>query len=144
MKADFIGEGQDGPYLVDCAESIAARYFMELGLPDKAQAVYGPEYMARNAKNASALSQYAIKWSMQWKNQELALPAAKMVVELTPENYTAYSSLAQILEKLNNYPEALKAAEKAVALAPAQPPVLKSGMQKLVDRIRAAMEKKEI
>ena len=41
--------------------------------------------------------------------------------------------LVLVYQKMKNYGEALKAAEKALALAPAQPPQIKEGIQKAID-----------
>jgi len=45
--------------------------------------------------------------------------------------------------KLKKYDEALKAAEKALELAPAQPPQIKDNIKKTIDQIKAAMEEKK-
>jgi len=120
----------------------AAQIYLDAGAPEKALAVYGPEYMKQNEKSGPLLSRYAQFWTQQGTNLESALAAAKKVTELTPEAYSGYSSLAQVHLKMKSYADALKAAEKALALAPAMPAQIKGGIQKTIDTIKAAAEKK--
>ena len=94
----------------------AAGIYLKTGKEDKALAIYGPEHAKKNAGEASVLVSYASFWNRQGKNLESALEAAKKVVELEPQYYS-YDLLSQIHLKFNNYEEALKAAEKALALA---------------------------
>jgi tetratricopeptide (TPR) repeat protein len=61
------------------------------------------------------LSSYANFWNRQGTNLESALDAAKRSVALTSDYYNNFV-LAQVLFKMKDYPEALKAAEKAVEL----------------------------
>jgi cytochrome c-type biogenesis protein CcmH/NrfG len=72
-----------------------------------------------------------------------ALLAAKKTVELVPEGYREWSTLSQVLMKRKAYDEALKAADKALALAPTQPPNLKDNIKKTIDQIKAAQAEKK-
>ena len=94
----------------------AANIYLKLGKEEKALAVYGPEFVQKNAAAASPLFSYASFWNRQGKNLESAVEAAKKALELEP-TYYGYDVLGQIQLKLKNYEEALKAAEKALALA---------------------------
>jgi len=94
----------------------AANVYLKLGKEEKALAVYGPEFVQKNAGDASPLFSYASFWNRQGRNLESAVEAAKKALELEP-TYYGYDVLGQIQLKLKNYQEALKAAEKALALA---------------------------
>jgi tetratricopeptide (TPR) repeat protein len=120
----------------------AAQIYLDAGAPEKALAVYGPDYAAQNEKSGPILTRYVQFWVQQGTNLDSALAAAKKVTELSPASYSSFSSLASVYQKMKNYGEALKAAEKALSIAPAQPPQLKESIQKTIDAIKAAAEKK--
>jgi len=61
------------------------------------------------------LRQYARFWAGQGQNLNSALEAAERMVSLTPTAFN-YDTLSLIHIKLKDYPEALKAAEKAVEM----------------------------
>jgi tetratricopeptide (TPR) repeat protein len=121
----------------------AAQIYLDAGASEKALAAYGPAYVTENEKSAPMLSRYAQFWSQQGTNLDSASAAAKKVTELTPNGYSGYLILAQVYQKMKNYPEALKAAEKALAIAPAQPAQLKAMVQKAIDEIKAAAAEKK-
>jgi tetratricopeptide (TPR) repeat protein len=121
----------------------AARIFIDADQKDRALAVFGPEFLKKNMDNAAILSGYASFWSGQSLNLESALTAAKKAVELAPDGYRGWSTLSQIAMKLKSFDDALKAAEKALALAPAQPPMLKDNIKKTIDQIKAAQAEKK-
>ncbi len=110
-----------------------AQAYMDIGAEDKALAFYGPEFLKKNLANAQALSGYAMFWSRQEKNLDSALEAAKKNVELAPANYAGWTTLAQVYIKLKDAPEALKAADKALEVAPA---AQKANVQRVVDQIK--------
>ena len=114
----------------------AAQIYIDAGKPEKALAVFGPEFVTQNANSAPVLNRYAQFWAQQGTNLDSALAAAKMATELTPSAYGPFNILAAVYQKMKNYGEALKAAEKALALAPAQPPQIKDGIQKTIDSIK--------
>ena len=120
----------------------AAQIYLDAGAPEKALAVYGPGYVTENEKSAPMLMRYVQFWVQQGTNLESALAAAKKVVELSPDAYSSYTTLSGIYQKMKNYGEALKASEKALSLAPAQPPQIKETIQKSIDAIKANAEKK--
>jgi len=120
----------------------AARIYVEAGQLDKALAIYGPEYLKKNMDNFGVLGQYARFWSTQGQNLESALAAAKKATELSKDNYSFWNTLSDILLKQKKYDDALKAAEKALEIAPAQPAQIKESIKKRIEAIKAAQEKK--
>jgi len=121
----------------------AARIFVEADKLDRALEVFGPAFMNANLDKQGVLAGYAQFWSGQSSNLDSALIAAKKSTELTPDSYRGWSLLSQIQMKLKKYDEALKAAEKALELAPSQPPQIRDGIKKTIDQIKAAMEEKK-
>jgi tetratricopeptide (TPR) repeat protein len=117
-----------------------ANAYVKAGKDDKALALFGPAYANKKATDASALYSYAGFWSRQGKNLNDALAAAKKAAELMPRTYYIWSTLADVYQKMNNYPEAIKAAEKAVELAEGS---AKEAMKKKVDQIKAAEKEKK-
>jgi hypothetical protein len=93
----------------------AAAVYTRLNKPEKALAVFGPEFAKRNWAEEGNLSGYAAYWNREGKNLESAAEAALRAVELSPDYYNHFV-LGQILFKQKRYPEALKAAETAVEL----------------------------
>lgn len=113
IAAAAVAAKKDAPaYFLSQIASIYAK----LKKPDKALAIYGPEFARKNWGESGALASYAAFWQRQGANLDNALEAARHSAELAPSYYNNFT-LAQILFKLKNYPEALTAAEKAVELA---------------------------
>jgi tetratricopeptide (TPR) repeat protein len=110
-----------------------ATAYVKTGQDDKALALFGPEYARAHSNDATSLYGYARFWTMQGKNLESALQAAKKSVELKPDRFYFWSTLSDVQAKLKNYPEALKAAEKALELAE---DYAKAGIQAKIDRIK--------
>jgi tetratricopeptide (TPR) repeat protein len=95
---------------------IAATIYAKAGRPEKALEVYGPEFVRKNRDKTDALYPYAWYWNQHGTNLESALEAIGRVIEIQPG--LAYFDLqAQILLKLKRYDQALKSAERALALA---------------------------
>jgi tetratricopeptide (TPR) repeat protein len=137
------GSGEAPPARMDMSAQNAARIFIEADKPDRALAVFGPEYLKKNMENGRAVSAYATFWTVQGKNLDSALEAAQKAVALTPDAYTGWNNLSQINLKLKKYDDALKAAEKALEIAPAQPAQIKDNIKKSIEQIKAAaLEKK--
>ena len=69
------------------------------------------------------------------------MAAAQRMIEIAPNNTSSWDALSQVKAKLKNFAEAIKAGEKAVALAD---DFEKEYYQKKLDRIKeqAAGEKK--
>jgi len=101
----------DEPYTYSQVAGVYAR----LKKPEKALAIYGPEFIKKHSDDQAVLSSYASFWNKQGTNLESALDAAKRSVALTSDYYNNFV-LAQVLFKMKSYPEALKAAEKVVEL----------------------------
>jgi tetratricopeptide (TPR) repeat protein len=96
-----------------------ATIYIKTNKEDKALAAFGPEFIRGKGDDANTLYGYAFFWANQGKNLESALDAAKKAVALKPGTNYYWSTLSDIYLKLKNYPEALKAAEKAVELTEA-------------------------
>lgn len=111
----------------------AAAVYIKAGQESKALAAFGPEYIRSKSGDANALFGYARFWAGQGKNMESALEAVKKTVELKPERYYHWSTLSDVQLKFKNYPEALKAAEKALELAD---DYAKKAIQAKIERIK--------
>jgi thioredoxin-related protein len=113
VAAAGIGARKDVPsyYL-----SQVAGIYAKLNKNDKALAVYGPAVAKKGWDDQNALASYAAFWSRQGQNLESAAEAGRRSVDLASDYYNNFI-LGQVLFKLKKYPEALKAAEKAVELA---------------------------
>jgi len=127
----------------DMGASNAARIFVQADRMDRALAVYGPEYLKKLGDKAQPAMAYASFWSGQNANLESACEAAGKATAANPESWSAWNILAQVDLKLKKYDDALKAARKALDLAPAQPPQFKDGIRKTIDQIKAAAEGKK-
>jgi tetratricopeptide (TPR) repeat protein len=137
------GDGKDGQWYTLAQ---VAGIYAKLNKTDKALAIYGPEFAKKYWVDQAALSSYANFWNRQGTNLDNALAAAKKSVELTSDYYNNYI-LGQVLFKLKNYAEALKAAEKAVEMV--KPMAVKyegfptQQYEKLVKDIKDAMAKEK-
>ncbi|MGB8960075.1 MAG: tetratricopeptide repeat protein [Candidatus Aminicenantales bacterium] len=122
-----------------------ANTYAKVDKTDKALAVFGPEFAKKFNGEQAALSNYATFWSNAGTNLDSALAAARRSVELTPDFYNNFV-LGQVLFKMKNYDEALKAAEKAVELlkpvAAKNPNYPTQRFENLVKQIKEAMAKK--
>ncbi|MGZ5556167.1 MAG: tetratricopeptide repeat protein, partial [Candidatus Aminicenantales bacterium] len=83
--------------------------------------------------------QYAGFWARQNKNLDDALAAAKRSVALMPGLNYLWNTLSLVYEKMLNYPEAIKAAEKALETSPES---AKGMYKRTIERLRAAQSKK--
>jgi tetratricopeptide (TPR) repeat protein len=117
----------------------AANAYAKIGKDDQALGLYGPAFARKSWDDAMTLWQYASFWARQNKNLEDALAASKRSVELLPGLNTLWNTLSLLHEKMQNYPEAIKAAEKALETAPE---AAKANYQKTIDRLKAAQSKK--
>ncbi len=94
----------------------AAQLYQQTGKLEKALDAYGPAYAAKVAEKPSSLYSYAYFWNRTGANLDSALEALRKSNSAEP-TYYKFDVLAQVLLKQKNYPEALKAAEQALALA---------------------------
>lgn len=120
--------------------SQAAAVNMKAGKEAKALELYGPAFAKKNESNASALYSYAGFWARQDKNLDDALAAAKKAVDSMPETYYIWSTLSLVHEKMKNYPEAIKAKEKALELASNER--VKETYKKDIERLKTAAAQK--
>jgi tetratricopeptide (TPR) repeat protein len=142
IVAAAVGAKKDTPayYFSQIAD-----IYSRLKKTDKALALYGPAYAKKAWGDGNGLASYASFWQRQGTNLDSAVEAARHSVELAPDYYNNFI-LAQILFKMKNYDEALRAAEKAVELV--KPMAVKyegfptQQYENLVKQIQEAMAKK--
>jgi tetratricopeptide (TPR) repeat protein len=125
----------DNSYIIQQAASA----YVKMNKEDKALTLFGPAYMRKNIDDASALNSYAWFWAGLGKNLPSALAAAKKAVELKPQQYNIWDTLAAVYAKLKNSAEVLKAMEKAIELAPDN---VKEAYKKNLEKYKAEAEKK--
>ena len=111
-----------------------AQAYVDFGAEDKALAVYGPAFLEKNLAAPVALRNYAAFWTTQNMNLQSALDAAKKGTELAAEDYRSWITLGNVYLKLKNPAEAVKAADKAVQIAPA-------GFQEVAKRLADQIKK---
>jgi tetratricopeptide (TPR) repeat protein len=111
-----------------------AQGYLDAGAEDKALAVYGPEFVRKNAASASMLPAYASFWARQGKNLDSALEAAKKATELDPKAFGAWLAVGEVYVKLKKAAEAVQAADKAVEVAPE---MMKASVQRRADQIKS-------
>jgi len=112
----------------------AAGILVRLKKEDKALAVFGPDYIKAKLNDSSALATYASFWAGQDKNLESALEAAQKLVDLSPLASRSWMILGSVYRSLKNFPEALKAFEKALQLA--KQDWEKQNLQKLIESLQ--------
>ncbi len=120
----------DTPFI----RSAAAQIYMRLKKEEKALEIFGPEFIKTKMDDPSWLSSYASFWSSQIKNLESALAAAQRLVELAPKNARNWMTLGSVYRFQKNYPEALKAMEKAYELATQES--MKNFIQKQIEDLK--------
>ncbi len=124
--------------------STVAGIYGKLKKPEKALAVFGPEFIKTHGDDQNILASYASFWSRQGTNLDSALEAAKKSVALTSDYYNNYIT-ANILFKMKKYTEALPYAETAVeqakAMAVKYPGFSTQQYDKLVKDIKDATAK---
>ncbi len=113
----------------------AAGVFVKLGREGKAMEVFGPAWLEKNGGTAANQYSYGAFWSGQGKNMDAALAALRKAVAMDPDKYYFWSGLANGLQKIKAWDEAIQAAEKAVAAAD-EP--MKENLRKAVERIKTA------
>ncbi|HYA48761.1 MAG TPA: hypothetical protein VEG35_03595, partial [Burkholderiales bacterium] len=128
-----------------------ADIYIKLKKPEKALAVFGPDFVKKHWEDQSVLATYAAFWARQGEKQsgtnlDSALEAARRSVDLTSDYYNNYT-LASVLSKMKKYQEALPIAEKAVELvkplAVKYPGFPTQQYEKLVKDIKDAIAKEK-
>jgi tetratricopeptide (TPR) repeat protein len=76
------------------AANTAAQFYIQAGLPEKADEVYGPAYAEKFKNDAQALAFYATFWGRHKRHPE-SLSAAEAAVELKPDDPNILSLAAQ-------------------------------------------------
>ncbi len=117
----------------------AANIYLKLDKEDKALEVFGPRFAEKNKDDADILNSYAWFWANQEKNLESALDAAKKSVALGESPYNL-DTLAMVYQKMDDFGEAIKAEEKAIALAEEE---VKLRFQNRLQQIKKVMEEKK-
>jgi len=120
--------------------SYIARYFIQAGLPGRAEDIYGPDYMKSIAGDAKALENYATFWKRMNKNLSSALAAARAACDLAKDNPEAWATLAELLIVDGKPGEALTAIDKAMSLTKSKDSLARfEGVKK---KIKEALAKK--
>jgi tetratricopeptide (TPR) repeat protein len=115
-----------------------AQAYLDIEAGDKALAIYGPDFAKNNEANATALSGYASFWSRQDKNLESALAAAQKSVSLAGDVPANWLTLGNVYLRMKNAAEAVKAADKALEVAPeAQKAMIQKQVETLKSRAAA-------
>lgn len=117
----------------------AASIYVKAGLEAKAMAIYGPAFLQKNIGEESKAYGYAAFWNRQGKNLDSAVTAAEKACALKPGTYYYWNTLASIYAKMKKWPEAVKAAEKAVETSKGP---AREAMQKALDKIKQDAAKK--
>jgi tetratricopeptide (TPR) repeat protein len=128
VDAAFHETGENAQTLSSIAQA-----YLDLGREAKALAVYGPAFSQKNNGSAATLRGYATFWASLDKNLDSALEAARKGAELAPGDYRSWTTLGNVYLKLKNAAEAVKAAEKALQVAPAG---FQSVARRLADQIK--------
>ncbi len=116
-----------------------AGVFVKAGQESKALEIFGPAWLQKNSAKAANFQSYASFWANQGKNLDEALAAAKKAIEMRPDTYYMWSTLANVHMKMKSYDEALAATQKAIDLADNDR--VKEYLKKSIERIKAAKEK---
>jgi len=91
--------------------------YKQLGRLDRAEALFGPEYLRTIPKDAEALIQFSEFWRNSNKNLNLALEAAQTACLVSKKDHHAWVALAEALIALGRWDEAMTAADTALKLA---------------------------
>ncbi len=94
----------------------AAALYLELGRKDKAEAIYGPDYLKAMEGDASKQVYYAQFWHYRRLNLFSAMEAAQSAVRTDPKLASGWAVLADLLQVDGKQDEALRAIEKAISL----------------------------
>jgi tetratricopeptide (TPR) repeat protein len=101
----------------DAVRLLSADAYVKLNLPDRAAAVFGAAYARKCWDDGPRLFNYAQFWTRQGLHLDEALAASRRLTVIAPENSLAWEGLSAVYERQKDYPAAIAAAEKAVAVA---------------------------
>jgi tetratricopeptide (TPR) repeat protein len=96
---------------------------------------YGEEYIELYKNNPWYLESYARDWAEKGKNLDNALKACKTGLAVKNDNVSLWFTLSIVYWKMENYEEALKAAEKTRELSGEDNPAI----TKQIENIKADM-----
>jgi len=96
---------------------------------------YGEYYIELNKNNPNILEFYASSWADKGKNLDNALKACKTGLAVKNDNVSLWFTLSIVYWKMENYEEALKAAEKTRELSGEDNPAI----TKQIENIKADM-----
>jgi len=94
-----------------------AQTYAKMKFYDRAEKIYGPEYLKTIAADGQKLIYYAQFWAPQNKNLFSAMEAARAAARIVPEKAAAWGVLADLLQLDGKKDEAKTAIAKAVNLA---------------------------
>jgi tetratricopeptide (TPR) repeat protein len=78
----------------------AANVYLKEKQPEKALAVFGPDFASARPDDLAALYEYGVFWAQQSQNLESALPALTKALSFSPSTWTNHWGAAQLLAKL--------------------------------------------
>jgi tetratricopeptide (TPR) repeat protein len=107
---------------------------------ERALEIYGPGFIEKNAADVSLLRGYARFWANQGKNLDGAAAAIQKIIGLAPDVMWTWDAASSVYLKQKKYDDAVKASEKALALADADN---KEYLKKKLDQVKAAVEKEK-
>lgn len=128
----------DAPYFLQSA----ADFYFKVNKPEKALALYGPDYARKLETDPQRLANYARYWSARNKNVDSALQAALKSVSVAPSSY-GWDVLAHVYFAMDRYDEALKAEEEAIKLVEVPPPFVRAFLKQIEDALAKEKGKKE-
>lgn len=90
--------------------------FVRVGMLERAEEIYGPEYVSEISDDPQSLYFYASFWGYHENNLTSALAAAELGCQIDKENPRQWAAMARVLKGLGRYEEALKALDTAISL----------------------------
>jgi tetratricopeptide (TPR) repeat protein len=100
--------------------SQAASIYLKMGMPERAEAIFGPSYCQTITDDPIALYYYASFWGFRNQHLDTALEAAERSCKLDEGRPRNWATLGRILVSFNRLEEALAALDKAVSLERSQ------------------------
>lgn len=117
----------------------AAELLVAAGATGRALDFYGKSFAKNHSQNAGILIAYAVFWARRTENAASALDAAKLAIKLEPGSYSVWKAMSAFRFDRAEYNEALKAAEKALALAPLGKPEIKNDLLRNLAKIKSTI-----